>query len=408
MRGWRCALAACCWSLVAPAAGGQTLTEEQTIERMRREHPQLQALDFTVREVAAGARERSLWPNPSVSYTREEAGAFVDNFLVVSQELPMRGRTGLLGRAAGAGAAAARSRAAAARLTLETKLRLAFTELLLAQERTRVLDADVSALRRLAGVLRAREQEGEGSRFDRLRAEREVAELETDLGTAVIERRAAQARLAAFFAPGADPAGLAAAGDMARPAGVGELDPLVAQALTRRADYRALAQSATQWAIERRAAQRLRLPAAAVTAGLKQTGGPLGRDAGYALTATLAVPLFNRGQAQAARAEAARARTDAERRVLRARIESEVRMAHAAAAGYRELAERYRTESVAPAAALAAIAAAAHDEGEYTILERLDARRVTLGARLRLLELYAAARRAAIELDRAVGGRPAP
>ena len=122
----------------------------------------------------------------------------------------------------------------------------------------------------------------------------------------------------------------------------------------------------------------------------------------------MALPLFNRGQAQVARAEAARARTDAERRVLRGRIESEVRAAHATAAGYRELAERYRLESVEPAATLAEIAATAHEEGEFTILERLDAHQVMLSARLRLLELYSAARRAAIELDRAVGRRRAP
>lgn len=409
MRGWRSVvLAVGCWGLAAPAAFGQMLTEEQALERMRREHPQLQALGFTVRERAAAARERGLLSNPAVSYTREEAGIFVDNFLVISQDLPVRGRLGLLGEAADQAGAAAESRAAASRLALETRLRLAFTDLLLAQERARVLDDDLAELGGLVDVLRAREDEGEGSRFDRLRAEREVAEIETDLRAAVIDRQVAQARLAAFLAPGTDPSGLTAAGDLAGRDAVTGLEALVTQALAERPDYRALAQSATQWTLERRAAERLRLPGAAVSAGLKRArSAPLGHDSGYALTATMSLPLFNRGQAQVARAEAARARTDAERQVLRGRIESEVRAAHAAAAGYRELAERYRLESVEPAAELAEIAAAAHDEGEFTILERLDAHSVMLSARLRLLELYAAARRAAVELDRAVGRRRA-
>ena len=59
-------------------------------------------------------------------------------------------------------------------------------------------------------------------------------------------------------------------------------------------------------------------------------------------------------------------------------------------------------------AELAASGRAAYEEGEYGILELLDAHRVTLGARLRLLELSAAARRAAIELDRAIGRETTP
>ena len=136
---------------------------------------------------------------------------------------------------------------------------------------------------------------------------------------------------------------------------------------------------------------------------LKRAGAPAARESGYAVTATVALPLFDRGQAQTARAAAAQARTEAERRALRTRIEGEVRAAHVAASGYRALADRYQVESVEPAAELVSIAAVAYEEGEYGILELLDAHRVMLGARLRLLDLSAAARRAAIDLDRAVG-----
>ena len=420
MRRWRLlGVAAGVWVTAAAMPGQvlsaeqalgaeQAITEEQALERMRIEHPYLQALRLGVRELEADARERSLLTNPTVSYTREDAGLGVDDFLLVSQELPVRGRPGLLGEAAGQAAMAARARADAARLAFETDLRLAFTTLLLAQERLAVIDAAVTELRRLVDVLRAREREGEGSRFDRLRAEREVADIEADLEAAAIDRLAAQARLASFFAPGTDASGLAAVGALLEdrvPAGP---DALLARAIDRRPDYRALTLSAAQWTTERRAAERLRYPGAAVNAGLKRSGAPMGRESGYAVTATLAVPLFNRGQAQVARAEAARARTDAERRVLGGRIETEVRAAHAAAARYRTLADRYRVESVEPAGELASIAAVAYEEGEYGILELLDAHRVTLGAGLRLLEFSAAARRAGIRLDQAAGGRMMP
>jgi cobalt-zinc-cadmium efflux system outer membrane protein len=392
----------------APAAFGQPLTEEQALDRMRAGHPYLRALRLGVREIEAGERERGLLANPTVGYTREDAGGASDDFLLFSQELPLRGRVGLLREAAGHAVTAAEARAEASRLAFEARLRLAFTDLLLAQEQVAVLDGGLQELVRLVEVLRAREREGEGSRFDRLRTEREVADVETDREAAVIERLMARARLAAFLEPGTAADRLFAVGRLLDAAPVPGPDASLARALARRADYRALTLGETRWATERRAAERLRLPAAAVTAGLKRSGSAPGRESGYVVAATVGVPLFNRGQAQVARAEAARAKTDAERLALRTRIRSEVRAAHAAASRYRALAERYRVESVEPAAELAAIATAAYEEGEYGILELLDAHRVVVGAGLRLLELSATARRAGIDLDLAAGGEAAP
>ena len=406
---WRpLVLAAGFCGLVAWGASAQPLTEEQALARMRMEHPQVRLLHFTVRELEAAARERSLLANPTVSYTREDAGLGIDDFLLVTQELPVRGRVGLLVEAAEQAVSAAEARADADLLAFATRLRLAFADLLLAQERAQTLETALSELSRVVDVLRAREQGGEGSRFDRLRAEREVADIDTDLATVAIDRLTAQARLASFFAPGTDPAGLTAVGRVADGGTVPVLDSFVARAVARRSDYRALALSEAQWTTERRAAERLRLPGATVSAGLKRTGAPTARTSGYVVTATVGVPLFNRGQAQVARAEAARGRTAAERQALGTRIESEVRVAHGAALRYRELADRYRSGSVERAAELAAIATAGYEEGEYGILELLDAHRVTLGVGLRLLELSAAARRAAIELDRAIGGEMVP
>ena len=395
-------------SLFAWGVSAQTLTEEQAITRMRLEHPQVRVLDFTVRELEAEARERSLLANPTVTYTREDAGLGADDFVLVTQELPVRGRSRLLGEAAGQAVTVAEARAANDILAFETGLRLAFTDLLLAQERVKVLERELLELSELVDVLRVREEEGEGSRFDRLRGEGEIAEIETDLETVVIDLLTAQARVASFFAPSTEPEGLTVVGQLTNSRTVPNLDSLLTQALERRPDYRALTLSEEQLATERRAAERLRLPGVAVTAGLKRTGGPRGRTSGYVLTATVGVPLLNRGQEEVARVEAARGRTGAERQALETRIESDVRMERAAASRYRELVENYRVGSVDRATELTEIATTAYKEGEYGILEVLDAHRVRLHAELRLLELSAVARRATIELDRAIGGQKTP
>ena len=437
VRGWLAA--GLCVALALPVAA-QSLSEAEAVAKMRAEHPQAAALRFGVREFAADARGRTLPPNPAVAYTREEAGAAVDDFLLVSQELPLWGRRRLLGEAAGHAVSAREAETEARLLAIETELRLVFADLLLAQERVRSLEAGAGRLDGLIAVLRTREEQGEGSRFDRLRAEREAAEVDADRALADIARRQAQVRLAAFFAEGTDPDGLTAAGrldDYLPPASAPVPPP------EGRHDYRALGLEAERWGVEGRAARRLRLPSAQVTGGLKRSIGPgptgaglgstgaglgsagagLGSTGagfgstgtglsstgtGFVLGASVSVPLFNRGQAQAARASAARARVEAERQALAARIAAEVRAASAAAVGERALADRYRAESVARADELVAIATAAYEEGEFGILELLDAHRVSLRANLRSLDLSAAARRAAVELDRAAGRRMMP
>ena len=389
-------------------ASAQTLTEEQALTRMRMEHPEVSALRFTVRELEANVRERRLLTNPQVGYTREDTGYNTDEYLLVTQELPMWGRLRLLGQAAGQAVSAGEARAAAALLTFETELRFAFTDLLFAQERIKVLERGVSEMTSLVDVLQVLEEEGEGSLFDRLRAEQEVFEIETNLETAAVDRLTAQARLASFFAPGTDPLGVTAVGQLTKHRTVITFDSLVTQAFQRRPDYRALMLSEEQWETERRAAERLRLPAVAVTAGLKRTGSLRAREYGYVVMATVGVPLLNRGQEQVARAEAARTRTDAERKALGTRIESDVRIERATASRYLKLADSYRVGSVDRAVELIEIATAAYEEGEYGILEVLDAHNVKLRSELRLLELSGVARRATIKLDRAIGGQTRP
>jgi cobalt-zinc-cadmium efflux system outer membrane protein len=375
---------------------------------MRTEYPQVQALRLSVRELEADVRERTVLVNPTVSYTREDAGLTSDDFLLVTQDLPLWGRRRLRGEAARDLVAAAEADVDAELLEVETDVRLTFTDLLVAQEQARALEAGVAALGALVTVLQTRETEGEGSRFDRLRVEREVADVETDLATVQIGRRVAQSRLTAFFAAGADPEGVVAAGSLDERPVLPDTSPSPTRLAERRSDYRALTLEAASWESERSAARRLRLPAASLTGGVKRAATLGSSDTGYAVTAAVSLPLFNRGEAQVARAEAGRARAEAERHALAARIAADVGAAAAIATRYRAVADRYRADSVERAAELVMIATAAYEEGEYGILELLDAHRGTLRARLRLVDLSAAARRAAIELDHALGERLMP
>src|SRR5438045_5243213 len=71
-----------------------------------------------------------------------------------------------------------------------------------AQERVRLISASASDVDQLIRILRQREDEGEGSRYDRIRAEREVAELRTDVVAASALVAAARGKINGFLPKG--------------------------------------------------------------------------------------------------------------------------------------------------------------------------------------------------------------
>jgi outer membrane protein TolC len=181
------------------------------------------------------------------------------------------------------------------------------------------------------------------------------------------------------------------------------LPAVIDQALANRGDLRAADLSIARFEAERTAATRLQIPTPTLTGGLKRSDLAGTTSSGYQVSVDLSIPLFNRGQAATALATAQKARAQAEHESWRLQIEAEVGAAYNVATIYHDRLTRYREAAASIAEPLAQIGRVGYEEGELSILELLDAERQALDARLRILDLAAAARRAAIELDRAIG-----
>src|SRR5690242_864746 len=167
--------------IAAPACWGQgqqQWSEAQIVERFLSLSPQARELRARVALVEAEAKARTVYANPAVSYSREGAG--YNEFFEASQTLPLNGRIRYLRDAGSAAVSVADANREAALWSLRTDLRLSFYRMVAAQERVRLLTASADEVEQLIRTLRQREQEGEGSRYDRVRAERELAELRTD------------------------------------------------------------------------------------------------------------------------------------------------------------------------------------------------------------------------------------
>lgn len=388
---------------IGDTAHAERLTEAEAVARFMANSPRIRALNARIEEVRALHAERALWPNPAVTFSRESVFDTDDTFLLARQELPVSGRRRQLRTAGRIAVEAAQAESRFQTMQAQADLREAYTALLLAQEREAVLGSGIDALRRLVDVLRAREEGGEGSSYDRIRGARAVLDLEADLASAAAARAQARGQLAALLSPRVVPETLVAADTLAPVTSVPSLDAVLQEALAGRGDLQSTQLSVAQFDAERKAATRLRVPTPTFTGGLKRSDTGNTSASGYQFSVDIAVPLFSRGQAAVALASAQKGRAEADSEAWRTRVEAEVRAAHAALSIQQEQAARYRQSAAEIAEPLAQIGRVAYEEGELGILELLDADRQALDARLRILDLAAAARRAAIELDRAIG-----
>lgn len=392
----------------AEAPPSLRLTERDAVTRLVTSDPRIRALNARIDETRATQAERTLWPNPSATYSRESVLTSHDTFLLAHQELPISGRRGRLQAAGRLAVDATRAEAEWEKRQLQATVREAYTALLLAQELEEAIQRSIDELQTLISMLRTREEGGEGSTYDRMRGERELIDLEAERSLASSQRARAQGRLASYLGPDVVPEALVAADALSAPSAPPPLPALLEQALANRGDYQASQISITRFDAERSAATRLSIPTPTVTGGLKRSDLGGTASSGYQLSVDLSIPLFNRGRTAAALAAARMARAEADTDSRRLQIEADVRGAYNVVRIQRERVTRYEGSTAAIAEPLAAIGRVGYEEGELSILELLDAERQALDARLQVLELAAAARRAAIDLDRVTGREIGP
>jgi cobalt-zinc-cadmium efflux system outer membrane protein len=375
-----------------------SLTEAEALARLSPESPRVRAIRSAIGLARADVLAAGRWPNPRVTIDREAVAGTTEFIMSVGQSLPINGQRGLQVRAASALADASVSRADDEVRRARADLRMAFAQLAAAQVRERELGAGRDRLRGLADILARREAAGDAAGFDRLRAEREVFDLEADRATVASDRARAQAALAGFFAEPIDPSRLVAASTAAPSADVPPVEVLVERAESMRGELQALQHEIDAAQFSARAASRRRVPDPEIIVGTKSSSFGAG-DAGSVLMAQAVIPLFDRGNAERALADARAGQAQARAAAFRLALRAEIAALRAAVVERRETAARYRAAAVGSADQIERIAQVSYDAGERGILELLDAYRIGSAARVRQAALDAAARQAEIELE---------
>ena len=387
-------------ALLPSRAGAQTLplTEAEVLARLSPNSPGVRAIRAAIDVARADVLSAGRWPNPRVTFDRESVAGITENMTMVSQALPINGSRRLQVQASGALVEASSSRVDDQVRRARADLRLAFAQLVAAQVRERELTAARDRLRGLADVLAKREAAGDTAGFDRLRAEREVLDLDADLALAGADRARAQAAVTGFFADPPDATRIVAVEtSIPRPA-LPPIAALLEQAESIRGELLALRKEIDAAHFSERAADRRRIPDPEVVAGAK-TSTFAGGDIGSVVTVHATVPLFDRSRPERALARAKAAQAEARVDAFRVALRSEITGLRASVVERRETAERYRSAAVTGADRIEQIAQVSYDAGERGILELLDAYRTGASARMRQAALDAAARQAEIELE---------
>jgi len=387
-------------ALLPPRAGAQSLSlsEADMLARLSAESPRVRAIRASTEVVRAEALAARRWPNPRITVDRESVAGVTEYLTMVGQVLPVTGRRGLEIQSAAALVDASSARSGDALRRARADARTAYAQLVAAQTRERAITDARDRLRELVAVLVRRENAGDAAGFDRLRAEREVSDLDADLAAIATERARAQSAIAGFFAEPVAPSRIVAAVEPTAAAALPSIDALVERSLTTRGELLALQKERDAARLAVDAADRRRLPEPELIAGTKSsTLG--GGDIGSVVTVQVSVPLFDRGKPERALAEARARQADAQAQLLRATLRADIAALHAAVLERRDTAMRYRTTAVNGASEIERVARVSYDAGERGILELLDAYHAGSTARVRQAALDLAAREAEIALD---------
>lgn len=380
----------CCAAWLAPnVARAGELTEEDVIRIVRERDPSTVAARRAADYVESQRIGAALYPNPSLAYNREVFDEREDIFqLQVPIDLSgrRRARDGIV-HANGLSARATASLAETAAVVGALKM---FYRALAESERERAQAVTVDGLREAARVVTRRKEEGYSAGYDEARIAIELEVGVSALEQTRIRRMALLRELAALMTIDVpEPSGVLFPGDpdTTEP----QIDRTAVALYDDAARTARAANESWTW-----------IPPITLSGGAR-LGAPDTSRIGYVAGVSIALPIFARGQDLDAQSSAARdlaeARADAVRRTTHAAY---VGAAIVFAATHAE-AKRFREATLGRVERLETSTMSGYREGQRTVVELIDARRVRNDVTLRALELDLSARLAEIDLRAAKG-----
>ncbi len=385
----------------------ESIDENALIVAIARSDPRADRIAADIDAAEANVYAARIRAEPRLAFDREEVfpsgGGVATQYLRLILPLDISGRHSRRADAANAIASAARANAEIDRFALVIDGLRVFRGAEYARLRTALLVTERTALVRALDIVRKRAGAGDASGYDVQRLQLELTNYDDSITAATIDLRAAQRRVATLLGrPGTR---VDAAGDLPLPAPP-SIDKLLPDALARRGDYRAAKLRIDAAKSEGSAAGRTWVPSLELTAGAMSADLGTETARGYVAGLSFSLPIFDRGRAAGARADAERRAAVADTRVLERRVPEAIQIAFEATIARADQARAFQTTQLARLDLLLRAAETGYREGGGNIVELLDAYRVARDARLHDLELRRDASLVELDLWLALGRRP--
>lgn len=377
--------------------------------RVLARHPILKSAEATIDAARADRVSAKLWTNPTVgaTYTKGVAhSSYAERGYVtygLTQQIELSNAPGARGRAAELGIAAARADFDGLRLSLSLDVEEAFIALAATQRKVSLAERAVALLDHAATVVGQRVAAGAAPRYDAARIAVTTAAAHAELSSLRADAVRAEAELRAAVGPGSEALHGTATFPLEGEAILPSPDQLVTDLSRRRPDIEAARQRAAAAQATITAAKRGVFPGVAVSV-LGGVGAAPGQvDVGAGLTVPL--PVVDRGQGSVvgAKARAAEAMLYVDAVLVPARLRIEGM--HAEVMTRRQALAEYHGRAVTSGDELLTEAQAGYGAGRFSILELVDAYIAWREARMRAVDLAAAARMAEVDLSREAGQR---
>lgn len=382
---------------------------DEVIELALKRNPTLAAAEGTVEQSRGQQVAASAYLNPSITGSAGRGAirdpstgvAITERTITVEQPLDWPGKRAARQRAAEAGLASAYAGLEEARLTVVADVKVAFYQLLLAQQDADLAKQNLRTVQELADVVQAKVRTGEAARFEGIKATVEVQKARKEVDRTENALVMARARLDVLTGKGLGPH-FTIRGDFVSPRPGLDREALIARAVDRhpliRRHQKLVEQAASQVAHERAA----RIPTVSVL-------GQYHREAGdESLTAGLSVPIpiWYRRQGEIGMALGAQRLAEAERLRVQNELEQavtqhvqEAQTAHGQIRVFEEGLLKQAKEALD-------IAQFSFRHGAASLLEVLDAQRVYRQTLIEYAQARAELSIALARLDRAVGEIP--
>ena len=396
---------------------GPVLSRADSLERLKRENLALVAARHRLTQARADVVAAGVWTNPNLTVN----GLFATHGAVtggnqevsfsIDQVIPIAGQVGLRKDFA-RGMLSAEERAYAANAwDVVNDAKVAYVDLQRAQAKWRVLRAGITDLTRVEVVVTARAAAGANAAYDRIRVDVERSKLDGRLAQSEADLLGARAILAQAIGQSIDGRTVTAedtlddAGDAPLPS---ELDALVKRALANRPDVASARARAGAGDLRVSYLRRNVIPSPDLSIGyvrfIDAPGAFNGTHGGAMLAGvSFPIPILDHGQGTIDRGLAIaaedRARKDGVELAARREIERAVATMAVRVATWR----RFRDTTSVDIDRLRTIGELSYREGRATILELLDAYASFVDAQERRIDLQAAATKAALDVERAVG-----